>query len=698
MYLRPPLKFQTLQFPVIQFLAVLLSAGSVFAQSPAADTSLARMLLLEDLLALSEDEQSIDEEDLAILQSLVSRPLNLNDASFSALIRIPLLDAGEARAIVAWRETNGPFVAIEDLVNVLPRTSTALRILQLILFVDTRPSPPLRRAPSFSASIIQGYGRRFDLPVGYARPVESGGFSGSPAALYTRLDADLSNRLTLKVAMEKDAGETFSWQPAAGKPGFDHLTGSLAYTGAQHIKTFVIGDYALQFGEGLLFWRNTARGKGTQPVDGPIKRSKGIKPSASREENAFFRGSAASFQPFKFLEAGAFYSKRSLDATLYPDADSSHLYLGARQTSGLHRTATEQRHRDAFKERILGGMLNFRFPVVDLDMTAYTSSFSNPYIAGNNPANLFDFAGQKLAGFEVNTTVRLPGLLSSTAFAHSIPGGIALTSAFHVRMHKRLDLVLQWRRFQKNFYSFHGNAFAEHNTGLRNETGYYLGGKIELNPAWTSSFFVDFYHSPWLRTTNARPVAGLETFNQIQYNPRKWLGLRIQYRRKLSESNTSLLDTSRLIRSTASNIREALSIRFDYEFSSRFKIRSRFDARKEITRTSKPRGTMLLQDLFWHPFPDTQIQLRFSLFNSDGRGGTMYAYEHDVRYRFTIKSFTGTGMRNFILLRKRVGTLLTVEVKYGTTRYGRITNKGTGADFFSGKLVREMNLQILFHT
>ena len=88
---------------------------------------------------------------------------------------------------------------------------------------------------------------------------------------------------------------------------------------------------------------------------------------------------------------------------------------------------------------------------------------------------------------------------------------------------------------------------------------------------------------------------------------------------------------------------------------------------------------------------------RFSLFNSDGGPATLYAYENDGRFRFTIRSFTGTGTHNFILLRKRIGTRLLVEAKYASTRFGRTTIKGAGADLYAGTLIREFNTQIILN-
>ncbi len=73
----------------------------------------------------------------------------------------------------------------------------------------------------------------------------------------------------------------------------------------------------------------------------------------------------------------------------------------------------------------------------------------------------------------------------------------------------------------------------------------------------------------------------------------------------------------------------------------------------------------------------------------------MYAFENDLRYQYSIRAFSGNGSRNFILLRKRVGTFLSLEAKYSVTRYQHITQIGSGLDSFSGRLVREVRAQVI---
>ena len=106
---------------------------------------------------------------------------------------------------------------------------------------------------------------------------------------------------------------------------------------------------------------------------------------------------------------------------------------------------------------------------------------------------------------------------------------------------------------------------------------------------------------------------------------------------------------------------------------------------------------MLLQDVIWRPSQHWRIQVRIAGFTTPGGPTRLYAYENDLQYKFTIRSFSGTGVRNFLLLRKRVGTHLVFEAKYGTTRYRQVSNSIANSIFIPGQRVREVQAQFIWN-
>src|SRR5690606_26442674 len=71
---------------------------------------------------------------------------------------------------------------------------------------------------------------------------------------------NLHNKLRVAINMEKDAGEPFFQGKQRG--GFDHYGISLYAKDLDVFKEVVLGDYALQVGQGLVMWNGLSFGKG----------------------------------------------------------------------------------------------------------------------------------------------------------------------------------------------------------------------------------------------------------------------------------------------------------------------------------------------------------------------------------------------------------------------------------------------------
>src|SRR5690606_31818465 len=106
-------------------------------------------------------------------------------------------------------------------------------------------------------------------------------FAGSPERLYTRLQARFRRQVSLNVTLEKDPGEPFGFD---GQPGYDFASAHVGLTGVGRLDALVVGDYAAEFGQGLVLWRASGFGKGPDAARGPIRSGRGLRPYGSVEE------------------------------------------------------------------------------------------------------------------------------------------------------------------------------------------------------------------------------------------------------------------------------------------------------------------------------------------------------------------------------------------------------------------------------
>lgn len=132
-----------------------------------------------------------------------------------------------------------------------------------------------------SFEYITRYQQELNDQRGYEIPDSSGGYLGSQGKYYQRFRMS-SRHLSINLTQEKDAGETLN-----GPTGFDYTSGHIALKENGKLKDLVIGDYALNFGQGLVLWTGGAFGKGREVVGTTSKNERGLRAYGSAQETDF---------------------------------------------------------------------------------------------------------------------------------------------------------------------------------------------------------------------------------------------------------------------------------------------------------------------------------------------------------------------------------------------------------------------------
>src|SRR5690606_11173996 len=238
---------------------------------------------------------------------------------------------------------------------------------------------------------LQRVQRRLDLARGFRGDDTTRAYAGSPERVYTRLRATYRRNVSLNVTLEKDPGESFTFD---GQPGYDYASAHAAVLDLGRVDALVVGDFVAEYGQGLVLWRASGFGKGPDAVHGPIRSGRGLRPYGSVEENRFLRGAAASVAVVPGLYASAFGSRRRLHAT----------------GDGYHRTATEIAGKDAVGETLFGGGVEYRLDGrrvgATVGVVGYRARFDDPVAPGERPYERFAFSGSEAATGSVYADVR----------------------------------------------------------------------------------------------------------------------------------------------------------------------------------------------------------------------------------------------------------------------------------------------------
>lgn len=306
--------------------------------------------VLEEILGSSSDDSTdLLETLLRDAAALRAAPLDVNRATFADLIRIPLIDAATAVAIIERRNSGAPLTSIEELEGVAGLRSETVRALRAYLVVgETDGSPvetggPRSMAAPGGAPADDVAGLAWSLRVrGTTRQSEvhaAGGDLGDAAA--TRVRFRVSNgRLEAGVGCQKDAGERDLLDHSAFFIGW---TSGASESNAEHRASVIAGDFVGSWGQGIVVSSSFIPGVEAFPrIRDRTRGYDGASESTAR------RGLVVEVSRGR-ARVTAVASRTRLDAAIDELGRATTI-----RTSGYHRTEGERRGANALRESLFG--------------------------------------------------------------------------------------------------------------------------------------------------------------------------------------------------------------------------------------------------------------------------------------------------------------------------------------------------------
>ncbi len=208
----------------------------------------ANVLTLRGYAALDEIEPFLDH------------PLNLNTATAEDFRAFAFLSAAQIDSLLSYRRRLRAFASPGELMGVRGLDYRSRRWLSLFTFVgDTLVTSPNWRKRWFSGR--HSLEMRAELPLyrrkGFGRQIERNcfasvrsSFSGPNLGTALRYRYAAHRELQWGLSFENDVGEPFA---AHGNRPFDHAGAFVTYRARDGKWNWLVGDYRLALGEGLLF-------------------------------------------------------------------------------------------------------------------------------------------------------------------------------------------------------------------------------------------------------------------------------------------------------------------------------------------------------------------------------------------------------------------------------------------------------------
>jgi hypothetical protein len=351
--------------------------------------------------------------------------------------------------------------------------------------------------------------------------------------------------------------------------------------------------------------------------------------------------------------------------------------------------------RNKLNRQDYGGNLNLNLfeNQLQIGLTYLGTIYSVPVLKRPTTYNQYDFAGLANYNYSINYSFIRQNYNLFGEIARSKSNGTGIVSGLIASLSAKTDLAVVYRKYERDFHSFYGNAFGE-NIKNSNEEGLYIGLRITPIKKIILNGYFDRYRKPWLSYQCNAPSNGYEYLAKLQYNPNKSSSLYCQLRSETREKNRKNIETPLASIEDERTTKWILGINF--QPLKKVLLKSRVQGSVVQQGSYYSRGMALLQEatLEVKPF---KISGRYCLFDTDDYASRQYIYEKDVLYSFSFPVLYGEGSRNFILLEYKYSRSLDLWIKASQTTYNDRDSIGSGTESIKGNKKTDIRIQLKYN-
>lgn len=628
-------------------ICLVIGCQSVQAQDPRVQQ------IIEDILESRGSDLSEDadiQEIIDDLEKLIREPLAVNYASPEDFLQLHILSEIQISELMIYRQKTGTLYTIYEMAAIEGFSAELLQKIEPFLSFESEKN--LKTIKKGSGEVFLRGSRTFSGPS----DPNSTKYEGTPDKYYLRMKGKSEN-ISYGLVAEKDPGEAIFRK--SNKQGFDYTGAYFNVRLKKQENIIYVGDYHVQFGQGLVASQGFSMGKASEPSR-IFKSAQGIKSYSSTDENLFFRGLAAQFK-YRNLSFYPFVALNKLDANV--DTLLGTASFGAFQSSGYHRTGSELTGENALKQFAGGGYVSLKCNRWSFGITSMFNRFDVRMQRSDEPYNRFLPNGKEhVAGsFDWKGTVQNIFLFGEAAISPNT--GRAFLSGAIFKPASNVEMALIYRNINKTYFSYFSNTFTE-SSKTNDEHGFYMGVKVFPFPGWVIWGYADFYRYQWLKYLTAAPANGAEVFAQLSYNPSKRTSIYLRYFQEEKDQKVS----TESLKYNESQTLERIRLNFTHEMNRKFRLNSRVEFSSYSKLTSE-RGILIFQDCRYSPDKaDISMNARLEYFSTGGYSSRIYAYENDLLYSFSIPALFGKGVRGYFNLEKKFGQRFGFWIKLAAVR------------------------------
>lgn len=658
---------------------------------------------IEDITATTgkeEDYSSLFDD----INYFIENPIDINTADAESLRKLFFINEYQINNLLAYIYAYGQLLSIYELMFIDGFSNELIeRILPYICISPQKNRPAI----TFDNLVKNGHNqlliksmRVIEKQKGYLPASDSvmkenpdSRYLGNSYKIYTRYKFSYANRISAGFTAEKDAGEELFKNTQ--KQGFDFYSAHLMLQNTGKIKTAVIGDYLVQFGQGLTLWTGFPAVLSAEGVMNIIRNPAGIKSHSSTDENLFMRGFASTIC-LSDIEITAFYSRKRIDASIISiDSGTGNLTnISSFQTSGYHTTISEVNDKDAVSEIVTGGNISLKKERIRLGMSGVYYCYGANVNKKTEPHNQFEFSGSEnfQIGFDYLFKAGKITIFGEESLSKNLSAAVINGVVFSAI--PQLSFCILHRNYQYNFPGLYSSAFGQ-NSRPTNENGIYMGIELYPDVSWKLSAWYDFFDFPWLRYNTDEPSTGESFSFQAGYYAMQKVSFYTRLRCYTGTRNLS--DETANTNKSAGTKMMNWRINMNYYLAENLSLCNRIELCKYTYNETMCFGYLTYQD-FRYSFTKLPVKLsfRFTVFDTRGYDSRIYSYEDDLLYEFSSPSYSSKGTRTYILFRYDINETATFWIKIARTSYPVESTTGSGLAEIQGRTKSDIKALIRF--
>jgi hypothetical protein len=642
----------------------------------------------EELIEEDEANQEVLEELLVEEERNIhiSGKINLNDLSAEMAFNVLHLSDYQYYQLMAYLSEYGELVSVWELNAVEGFSYEDVRRLSPLVTVENVRSRNgffknfFRKSKS---SLLYRYGQVLEKPVGYDKSLEKH-YLGSPMRMAFKYQFNSQGKFQLAFSGEKDAGEQFF--KGAQKYGFDFYSGYVCLKDIGVLKKAVLGDFRLDFGQGLVVGSSLMSRKGGGV--GAVRHFAGmVKPVAPLNEGSALRGVAVTVGNYHYTGT-VFAGSRNYDGNLLVGEDSTMSFTGSLTNSGYHRTEAEQQKSDNLRSWVLGADFLYRHRVFRIGARTVYTLFNRKVLPSDKPYQQNNFSGKGMLNVGIDYQLIIKKMVLFGELAVSGNGGWAMKQGALFNLSPGASFAVLAHYSDKKYIALQCSSSS------KGEWGIYLISQLVLNAKMGLDFYYDYSRFTWLQYRVDAPSKAMQAGVSMNISVNRHSKLALKYQYKMKHRNSS---GDAWVKEVVPFHTSKLRLIWDCQPVDLLKLKTEVDY---VINHSRPLayqhdGFLVYQDvgLDWNKI-GLGFHVRLALFDTDTYEERLYSYENDLYQSFTVNSHYDRGWRTFLLVSYKY-RWFHVWLKFSQTYYVDKKEIGSGLDLIPKNHKTELKVQLM---